>query len=236
MVSGPQTVDGGSSCFCFYSVSPTLIQDRQSHPLLVWVTAPKSDLPLPKRVVHHVAVAELRKSLSWWWLWATMSRIPYFPRVSQQTLRSEMSLVYRCKDNTELLWCTPKDSHCPCIKFLWDKTKLSLQLWCQGKKICGSVKEERERSRFSGTLLTSFFLTRNVWNWVNDSPAVLILNISFTSLKGILNLHFINPVCERSFGLVIRLLKLQKSVCEKTFTGSINVECIFKREGWLTGK
>lgn len=183
--------------------------------------------------MHRLAAMELRKSLSWWWSWATTSHIPYFPRVSQQTLHSETSLVYRCKDNIELLWCTPKDSHCPCIKFPGDKTKLSLQLWCQGKKICGSVNEEREGSRFSGALLTFFFLTRNVWNWVNNSPALLILNISFTSLRRTQNLHLVNPVCERSFGLVIRLLKLQKSVCEKTFTGSINVGCIFKREGRL---
>lgn len=138
----------------YHTVSPPLIKEGQTHPLFLWLTAPKSDLPLPRRVMHRLAVAELRKSLSWWWLWATMSHIPYIPRVSQQTLHSEF---YKCKDNLELLWCTPKDRHCPCIKFLGDKTKLSSQLWCQGKKICGSLKEEREGSRFSGTLLTSFF-------------------------------------------------------------------------------
>lgn len=133
-----------------------------------------------------------------------------------------MALAYGCKDNTELLWCTLKDSHCPPIKFFGDKPTLSSRLWCQGKKVCGSVKEERERNSFSRTLLTSFFffLPRNIWNWVNDFSAVLILNIFFKSLKRIQNFHLVNPVCEKSFGLVIRLLKLQESVHEKTWSVS----------------
>lgn len=57
----------------YHAVSTPLTQEGHAHPSLLWATAPKSDLSLPRRVACCLAVAELRNSLSWRWLSAAMS-------------------------------------------------------------------------------------------------------------------------------------------------------------------